>query len=30
MTKRQWARQTDEEREMWEEIQGKKGHTSGN
>jgi TonB family protein len=30
MTKRQWARQTDEERDMWEEIQGKKGSTHGN
>jgi TonB family protein len=30
MSKRQWARQTDEEREMWEEVQGRKGSTHGN
>lgn len=30
MTQREWARQTAEEREMWEDIQGKKGSTSGN
>ena len=30
MTQREWARQTTEEREMWEEVQGKKGSTSGN
>ena len=30
MTKRQWARQSDEEREMWEDIQGKKCATHGN
>jgi TonB family protein len=30
MTEREWARQTAEEREMWEEVQGKKGSTSGN
>jgi periplasmic protein TonB len=30
MTQREWARQSDEEREMWQEVQGKKGSTSGN
>ncbi|MEA3067997.1 MAG: periplasmic protein TonB, partial [Sphingomonadales bacterium] len=30
MTRREWARQTDEEREMWDEIQGRKGATKGN
>lgn len=30
MTQREWARQSDEERAMWEEMQGKKGSTSGN
>jgi TonB family protein len=30
MSQREWARQTDEERELWEEVQGKKGSTSGN
>ena len=30
MTAREWARQSDEEREMWGEIQGKKGATHGN
>jgi periplasmic protein TonB len=30
MTQREWARQSDDEREMWQEVQGKKGSTSGN
>ena len=30
MTRRDWARQTDEEREMWDEVQGRKGATKGN
>ena len=30
MTKREWARQSDQEREMWQEVQGKKGSTHGN
>jgi TonB family protein len=30
MTQREWARQSDDEREQWQEIQGKKGSTSGN
>jgi TonB family protein len=30
MTQREWARQSDNERETWQEVQGKKGSTSGN
>jgi TonB family protein len=29
MTQREWARQTDEERQLWDEVQGRKGSTSG-
>lgn len=30
MTKRQWAQQSDEQKALWEEMQGKKGSTYGN
>lgn len=30
MTQREWARQSDEERDMWADIQGKKGSSHGN
>jgi TonB family protein len=30
MTTQEWARQSDEERELWGEVQGKKGSTHGN
>lgn len=30
MTQREWNKQSDEEREMWGELQGKKGSTHGN
>jgi TonB family protein len=30
MTQRQWARQSDEMKQPWEDVQGKKGSTSGN
>jgi TonB family protein len=30
MTQREWNRTSDEEKQPWEEIQGKKGFTSGN
>ena len=30
MTQREWNRTSDEEKQPWEEMQGKKGFTSGN
>jgi len=30
MTQREWARQSDDERDMWQEIQGAKGSSHGN
>jgi TonB family protein len=30
MTRREWATQSDEAKEMWDDIQGKKGSTHGN
>lgn len=30
MTKREWGKQSDEMRQPWEELQGRKGFTSGN
>lgn len=30
MTRRDWAKQTDEQKAEWEEVQGKKGFTTGN
>ena len=30
MTRRDWAKQTDEQKAEWEEVQGKKGSTHGN
>ena len=30
MTQREWNRQSDDAKEMWDDIQGKKGSTHGN
>jgi TonB family protein len=30
MTQREWARQSDDQKEPWQELQGRKGSTSGN
>lgn len=30
MTQREWSRQSDDSKEMWADVQGKKGSTSGN
>jgi hypothetical protein len=30
MTTREWARQSDDTKETWDELQGRKGSTKGN